>query len=139
LPRRVDDAGTNATVPFHTRVRSGNSLCIISGVNCDLWHAIAFIADSRSAGVNGTLTARRLLAELTSARGRYVPSYDIALIYSALGDVTQAMEWLERAYRERSHSIAFLRVDPALDPLRNDARFVALVRRTRDRTSPRNP
>jgi serine/threonine-protein kinase len=77
--------------------------------------------------------ARALLAELTPSRLRYVPSYEVALVHAALGDRTRAFEWLERAYAERSHSIALLRVDPALDPLRGDARFDALLRRTAQR------
>ena len=74
--------------------------------------------------------ARTLLAELTSPRQRYVPSYEIAQVYAALGAPTEAITWLERAYKERSHSIAFLGVDAALDPLRRDPRFNALVART---------
>ncbi|HEY0780743.1 MAG TPA: protein kinase [Gemmatirosa sp.] len=73
--------------------------------------------------------ARTLLAELTSGRRKYVPSYEVALVHVALGEPEQALTWLERAYRERSHSIAFLGVDAALDPLRHDARFVALLER----------
>ena len=74
--------------------------------------------------------ARALLAELALPRYRYVPSYEVAMVHAALGDRTHAFEWLERAYAERSHSIAFLRVDPGLDPLRGDARFESLLQRT---------
>ena len=73
--------------------------------------------------------ARALLAELTSPRQRYVPSYEIAQVYAALGSSPDAFTWLERAYTERSHSIAFLRVDAALDPIRSDPRFTALLAR----------
>ena len=77
--------------------------------------------------------ARALLADLTMPGHRYVPPYEIALVYAALGDRERAVKWLESAYRERSHSIAFLRVDPGLDPLRSDARFTALLERTGQR------
>lgn len=69
--------------------------------------------------------ALELLAELTSPRQRYVPSYEVAQVEAALGNTTQALSWLVRAFEERSHSIVFLRVDPALDPLRGDERFSA--------------
>jgi len=39
------------------------------------------------------------------------------------------MEWLARAFRERSHSMVFLAVDPQLEGLREDPRFQALVER----------
>ncbi|MDB4893059.1 MAG: Serine/threonine-protein kinase PknB [Gemmatimonadetes bacterium] len=73
--------------------------------------------------------ARALLTELTSPGLRYAPSYEIALVYAALGDSKTAFDWLDRAFRERAHSIALLRVDPALDPLRSDPRFDALLAR----------
>ncbi len=37
------------------------------------------------------------------------------------------MAWLQRGYDERSHSMVFLNVDPQLDMLRRDPRFVELA------------
>lgn len=70
---------------------------------------------------------RQLLARGQS--GGYVPSYEIAKVYEALGQRDRAVEWLERAYRQRSHSMVFLKVDPQLRGLRSDPRFIALVER----------
>jgi eukaryotic-like serine/threonine-protein kinase len=67
------------------------------------------------------------LEELSSQR--YVSAYDIALIHVGLGDKERAMQWLERAYQERSDGLVFLKVDPRLDRLRSDPRFASLVRR----------
>jgi hypothetical protein len=50
-------------------------------------------------------------------------------VYAALGENERALAWLERGYEERSHSIAFLRVDPFLAPLRRDPGFRALLTR----------
>lgn len=74
-------------------------------------------------------SARIILDEFTAraSRGEYVPSYEIAKVYATLGELTPAVRWLERAIAERSHSRAFLRVDPQLEPLRGDARFERLV------------
>ncbi len=47
----------------------------------------------------------------------------------ALGDRGCALDWLERAYAERSHSIAFLRVDPEVAKLHDESRAAALVSR----------
>lgn len=59
----------------------------------------------------------------------YVNPFEIALIYAGLGQKQQAFEWLERAYRDRSDMLVYLRVDPRLDPLRSDKRFAFLLSR----------
>jgi hypothetical protein len=49
-------------------------------------------------------------------------------MFIALGDKDQAMDSLERAYREgAANDIITIRVDPMLDPLRGDSRFEALA------------
>ena len=74
--------------------------------------------------------ARELLAELkeTSHR-RHVPAYGIALIHVGLGEYENAFPWLARAIDERSNWLVWLNLDPRWDPIRQDARFVAIVRR----------
>jgi hypothetical protein len=37
-----------------------------------------------------------------------------------------AMSWLERAYADHSNGLVFPKVEPELDPLRSNPRFVAL-------------
>ena len=60
--------------------------------------------------------------------GRYVADYSLALVHLALGEKAKAIELLERAYRNRAGGdIAFIKVDPMLDPLRGDPRFEALA------------
>ena len=72
--------------------------------------------------------ARELLAGLESQRAaRYAPSYEIAKVYDALGEREEALDWLDRAFEERSHSIAFLLVDPQLRGMRDDPRFRRVV------------
>src|SRR5690606_20258725 len=72
--------------------------------------------------------ARELLAEMLAA-SEYRPSYEIAKVYVALGEHDRAMDWLERAYEEHAHSMAFLEVDPQLEPLHGNARFERLAER----------
>jgi len=74
--------------------------------------------------------ARDILATL-EAEGRqsYIPSYDIARAWVALGNLDTAMRWLERAYAEKSHSMAFLAVDPLLAPLAGQPAYQDLLRR----------
>ena len=76
--------------------------------------------------------ARAVFDELCAKAERtYVPAYDIALVCVGLGWKDQALAFLHRAYEERSGWITYLKVDPRLDPLRSDARFVDLLRRVR--------
>jgi hypothetical protein len=60
-----------------------------------------------------------------------VPAYDIAMVCIGLGWNDQALEYLAKAHQERSGWITYLKVDPRLDPLRGDVRFVDLLRRVR--------
>ena len=73
-------------------------------------------------------SARVILASIEQKSPEdYVPSYEVAKVHIALGDTDEALRWLERAFAERSHSMAFLRVDPQLQPLRAHPRFQRLV------------
>ncbi|HST09044.1 MAG TPA: winged helix-turn-helix domain-containing protein [Terriglobales bacterium] len=65
----------------------------------------------------------------TESKQQFVPALDISLIYLSLGDKDRALEWLERAYRERSSLLIYLKVDPRFDALRSDHRFRDLVQR----------
>ena len=70
-----------------------------------------------------------LRALKTRANQEASGTYEIALVLAGLGEKDEALEWLDRAYRERNKGMTFLKVDPALDPLRSDPRFQDLVRR----------
>jgi TolB-like protein/DNA-binding winged helix-turn-helix (wHTH) protein/Tfp pilus assembly protein PilF len=48
--------------------------------------------------------------------------------YLGTGDREQALVWLEKAYATRSNLLTTLKVNPAFDPLRNDPRFIDLLR-----------
>ena len=58
-----------------------------------------------------------------------VGRYEIALIYTGLGDKQEAFKWLEDAYKAHDVGLIYLKIDPCLDPLRSDPRFDDLVRR----------
>ena len=76
--------------------------------------------------------ARTVYEEMTAKAARtYLPAYDLALVCIGLGWKEQALDYLTRAHQERSGWITYLKVDPRLDPLRGDVRFVDLLRRVR--------
>jgi hypothetical protein len=59
----------------------------------------------------------------------YVPPYDIAMIYAALGEKDHALDWLEKGYEARDVHMIFLKVDPKWDSFRTDSRFQDLLER----------
>lgn len=74
--------------------------------------------------------AKRILAELMKHAARsYISPYNIALIHVALDEKDQALEWLERAFDDRSLWMVFLKVDPRLDSLRSAPCFADMLRR----------
>jgi DNA-binding winged helix-turn-helix (wHTH) protein/Tfp pilus assembly protein PilF len=56
-------------------------------------------------------------------------AFDLACLYTRLGDKEKAFEYLEKAYQEHHYMIAVLQVEPQLDPLHGDARYISLVKR----------
>jgi eukaryotic-like serine/threonine-protein kinase len=56
-------------------------------------------------------------------------SFDIAELFAMLGNKSEALNWLQKAFTERESPMVFLRSDPVFDPLRSDPRFQALVQK----------
>ncbi len=75
--------------------------------------------------------AREILKELHRPRpGIYVTSYTYALVHIGLGETDAAFRELDNTYEDRDgYSIAFIRVDPMCDPIRDDPRFQALLKK----------
>lgn len=75
-------------------------------------------------------TARVMLSGLIArARRQYVPPFSIAQILASLGATDSAMDWVDRAFAERSNAMAYLAVEPANAPLRANPRFQELLGR----------
>jgi TolB-like protein/Tfp pilus assembly protein PilF len=75
--------------------------------------------------------AVQMLAELEElSQHRYVPASWRALLYLSLGNRDEAIRWLEKGIADHEgQDIAWIKVDPLLDPLRGDPRFEALVQK----------
>ena len=59
----------------------------------------------------------------------YVLSYRVACVHAALGDKDRAFAELERAFDEHDWQLQRIKVDPFMDPLRDDPRFKGLLKR----------
>lgn len=98
------------------RLSTGNAV-----MRAGLGFAYAAAGDRRS--------ARAVLREFDAAafdQRRY--AYEAAVIHATLGDVDAAFARLRDAVAERSGWIPYLGVDPRLDPLRGDSRYLELER-----------
>lgn len=72
---------------------------------------------------------RRILGRvLDLARTHHVQPGLIAMIYLGLDERAEALSWLEKAYRQHSPMMAWLKADPRFDPIREEPRFQQLMR-----------
>ena len=87
-----------------------------------LGHAYAVAGNRRE--------AEKILQTLSDrAKKSYVSSFDLALIYTALGEKDKAFALLDKAVAEHSTFLVYTKWEPRLDPLRSDPRFQDLLRR----------
>lgn len=74
--------------------------------------------------------AKRIAQEMEArSRTAYVSPFFVGAAYAAAGDRDSAFAWLDKALGERSELLVFAAVAPNFAELRNDPRFVTLVRR----------
>ncbi len=75
--------------------------------------------------------AVQMLAELEElAQHGHVHAYWRTILYLSLGNRDEAIRWLEQGVANHEGlDIAWIKVDPLLDPLRGDPRFEELVQR----------
>ena len=71
--------------------------------------------------------------KLAILRERYTQgqasAYDVAVVYTGLAETDQALEWLEKAFVERSGGLLQIKADLMFDTIRSDARFASIVGR----------
>jgi TolB-like protein len=79
-----------------------------------------------------TVAARATVDSMLAARtpGYYNP-VALARAYAALGDIDRGIEWLARAFDERTAMVVWVRQYAELAPLRADSRYAALDRMLR--------
>jgi tetratricopeptide (TPR) repeat protein len=67
---------------------------------------------------------------LQTAAQHHMKPYFIAMAYVATGDLDTAFEWFERALEEKNEWLIWIGVEPKLDAVRNDPRFLRLLEKT---------
>jgi serine/threonine-protein kinase len=82
---------------------------------------------------HGEKAAVREAAEglIAASRTRRVPPEWVAFLLVVAGDQQRAIDWLERATEQRAPAMVYLNVASVWDPIRDQPRFQALVRRMR--------
>jgi adenylate cyclase len=90
------------------------------------WSSVGMALGEFSRGNDGA--SRELLAKLEKDHTIGF-AFQIAQVYAWRGEKKQAFEWLDRAYELHDAGMVRLPFDPAMDPLRSDPRFDALIRR----------
>ncbi len=80
-------------------------------------------------GLAGEFKPAKEMAEFyrMQSEDHYLPPVQRAFIHIGIGEYDEAFKLLEQAYEENSWFLAFIQVEPWLDPLRGDPRFDRLV------------
>jgi tetratricopeptide (TPR) repeat protein len=74
--------------------------------------------------------AVKILAQMIQMSSQqYVAPFDIAVVYDSLGDTGLALDWLEKAAKDQSEMMLFLKIYPPIADLRGNPRFENLVHR----------
>jgi TolB-like protein/Tfp pilus assembly protein PilF len=85
---------------------------------------IAIVSDK----LGDKTAAQAMLAQMKSDSGEAM-AYQYASVYAQKGEIPNALDWLETAYRYKDVGLAWLRVDFLLAPLRGEPRFQEIERK----------
>jgi eukaryotic-like serine/threonine-protein kinase len=101
------------------------------GVNLSGGSPLMHAALAHTYGMSGMAKeARQVLDDLTKlATHKYVAPHFLAGIHIGVGENDRAIEYLEKSYKEHSHWLIYLHIDPSMDALRSNPRFQDLLRR----------
>jgi TolB-like protein/Tfp pilus assembly protein PilF len=89
--------------------------------------ALAYHKTKNYQGAQSIIDQQIKLSRETSSGS---PAYFCGWYYSAIGDINSAFYWLEKAYRNRSPEMPWLKVDPVFKNLKEDDRYWDLYKRT---------
>jgi tetratricopeptide (TPR) repeat protein len=90
------------------------------------WFGLILGAGGRTDEARGVLERLEAMSRTT-----YAPPASIAWVHLGLRDVDRAFEWLDRAVDARDQLMMPIKSYVFFDPIRNDPRFHALLRKMR--------
>lgn len=98
----------------------------LSAKDSETMSAMAYVY----AAAGRTDEAREVFEQIKDiAREGYVSPYSLARVHIGLGQIDEAFAELEITYKERHGILTYLKVEPIFDRIRDDARFIDLLRR----------
>jgi adenylate cyclase len=100
-------------------------------LNQDSFHIARMVIDAFSAQMedNRPALGRILLTLEANPQGYGGMDHDIALLHFHLGENDKGFEWLERSFSRRETDLLFLKLEPELDGVRTDPRYLDLLKR----------
>ncbi|HLF47231.1 MAG TPA: tetratricopeptide repeat protein [Chitinophagaceae bacterium] len=82
------------------------------------------------ASSGNTSAAHKILDSLyVKNKKEPVSPFFFALVYAGLNDKENALKWLEKSYEEKSGSVRYLKMEPRLQNLRKEPRYIALMKK----------
>jgi serine/threonine-protein kinase len=70
-----------------------------------------------------------VLYEMLTGRHAFPGECEQATLYALLGDKDKSIEWMQKAIEVRSAGVVGWRIDPSFDTIRDDPRFMMLIRK----------
>ncbi len=87
-------------------------------------------AGERERGLSTLALAQERMEVRLEQTDSWNPVWDMAAIHAARGERDEAIRWAERAYESNGYRFpTFIGIDPMFDSVRDDPRFVALIRK----------
>jgi len=72
--------------------------------------------------------ARRMMQKVEEdAKHRYFCAYEVATSYVSLGDMDTAVKWFRKGIEDRADCMAWLGIEPWVEPFRSDPRYAKLL------------
>ena len=111
---------------FDSAIKSYQSALELSHNNPNFLAALGHVYASSG----NTVAANKILDTLFAVNKQEpVSPFFIALVYSGLNDTENALQWLEKAVEEKSGSVRYLKMEPRLQNLRNEQRYITLMKK----------